>query len=653
MEGRRSLSRLAEEYLDLPAISAILHILRIHWQLSTVVYTLKIKTRERGFISSAFVQRRLHIDAVFLSIDNRTTGRGGLCLYRMLQGEIVSNLDISTRLLRVRDLQFDFFGHLTTLGNSLSEDQLQPILVAFGWCPNQYVMCRATFGMELAAFCAHYHRPIQRRHEQCSRRECVAYHILDEATCTRHTQQGCKCAFLEAPTYLTWKLIQGGSFPLLKVTAPAAGSKATVEITQATEDSHFVAISHVWSHGLGNALENSLPSCQLLRIQQLASDLAGRETLFWLDTLCIPRFPLHARRRGIEAIRDVYRQASKMLVLDEELQASQIRGRSFLEIIMSINLSGWMRRLWTLHESIRALAIHFQFKDGTISRELVLNHGSSIIKSMHIAGMTANYRRVLFRATCNLFSTARINAEPDGAVRLACLWRLLRWRHTSWPEDETVCMANVLGLEREVVDCELLRSPSGVRMQMFLRKFNLYPANLLFLDVPRLDRPGYRWAPRSWLHDHDMVREQLDFGYDRISTGARCEKGLLCSLRSISLHGVYSFGEAKSCVIVIVNGSALSLTGVQLCEWIGTDRRFWDAAGHKILLQPWDDVHSLSLGDCCRGILVKHDRDVVPQSMDSVGYGQFLCPVLITRQMCEQSASISGLNEGSSAWCVG
>ncbi|KAG8161579.1 hypothetical protein KVR01_008566 [Diaporthe batatas] len=178
-----------------------------------------------------------------------------------------------------------------------------------------------------------------------------------------------------------------------------------------------------------------------------------------------------------------------MLVLDEELQSIRTHQRHFLEVVMDINLSGWMRRLWTLHESVRAPKIHFQFQDGTISREAMLNHARSVITSGPRSVTTPNYRKAFISATSNLFTTMRINEESNGAVRLAHMWVLLRWRHTSWPEDETICMANVLGLERDVVDSELLQAPPDARMKVFLQKFNLYPANLLFLDVPRLEQP--------------------------------------------------------------------------------------------------------------------------------------------------------------------
>src|SRR5256885_2293629 len=126
----------------------------------------------------------------------------------------------------------------------------------------------------------------------------------------------------------------------------------------------YVAFSHVWSHGLGNQCENSLPTCQLERLQAMASrvcqtkhradlyqdelyeadrfqlvrmDSAQQldstapaashvdpqsEVAFWIDTLCIPIQELHksSRKVAITRIDNTFQSAYRVLVLDKELQ---------------------------------------------------------------------------------------------------------------------------------------------------------------------------------------------------------------------------------------------------------------------------------------------------------------------------------------------
>ena len=63
------------------------------------------------------------------------------------------------------------------------------------------------------------------------------------------------------------------------------------KLVEAGQNSRYVAISHVWSDGLGNLRDNSLPRCQLFRLSHLVSRLLVERCsidLFWLDTICIP-----------------------------------------------------------------------------------------------------------------------------------------------------------------------------------------------------------------------------------------------------------------------------------------------------------------------------------------------------------------------------
>jgi hypothetical protein len=107
----------------------------------------------------------------------------------------------------------------------------------------------------------------------------------------------------------------------------------------------FIALSQVWSHGLGNALSNSLLVCQLHRLLSMVRTLAEPPHFFWIDTRCVPRKPKSLRRVGISHIKRIYMEATKVLVLDEELVASRWKNRSTGETLMRINLSEWMRRL--------------------------------------------------------------------------------------------------------------------------------------------------------------------------------------------------------------------------------------------------------------------------------------------------------------------
>lgn len=78
------------------------------------------------------------------------------------------------------------------------------------------------------------------------------------------------------------------------------------EVTRARPGLEYVAISHVWSGGLGNPSKNGLPECHFFR----------------MDTFCIPVGDTFsgARDKAINLMAEIYGGARAVLVLDPELQ---------------------------------------------------------------------------------------------------------------------------------------------------------------------------------------------------------------------------------------------------------------------------------------------------------------------------------------------
>ena len=73
---------------------------------------------------------------------------------------------------------------------------------------------------------------------------------------------------------------------------------------------------------MGNLRENSLPFCQLQRLQEQVNALypdSRGPVLFWMDTICVPRERI-ARTMAIKGIRQVSESAGKVLVPDSSLR---------------------------------------------------------------------------------------------------------------------------------------------------------------------------------------------------------------------------------------------------------------------------------------------------------------------------------------------
>lgn len=85
-------------------------------------------------------------------------------------------------------------------------------------------------------------------------------------------------------------MLNSGHIPLISSINDDDNS-GKIKLVAADLDSPYVAISHVWSDGLGNLTKNALPKCQLLRLSSLVQNLPQRSSRidrFWLDTICVP-----------------------------------------------------------------------------------------------------------------------------------------------------------------------------------------------------------------------------------------------------------------------------------------------------------------------------------------------------------------------------
>ena len=264
----------------------------------------------------------------------------------------------------------------------------------------------------------------------------------------------------------------------------------------------YVAISHVWSGGLGNPTKNSLPLCQLENIRQcVAKLLQGEKSLFWIDTLCVSRRK-DGKNLAIRKMKETYQDATRVLVLDTQLMQTSINSQRWQssatndtriefakEFLLRIALSGWMRRLWTLQEGAIARDIDFQFANGSLNlRQLIL-----AIK---------DDRTVLANQVISSIMILRGLAYPlDRNLQLTHLLGALRWRSTSHAEDEATCIATLLEFPVE----DFLNLSLDRQMPHLLTAIGALQINLLFSHGPRLNVPNFSWAPQSFLNSHDIL----------------------------------------------------------------------------------------------------------------------------------------------------
>jgi hypothetical protein len=146
------------------------------------------------------------------------------------------------------------------------------------------------------------------------------------------------------------KLVDEGKIPLVCIKRDSNG-RISLKAKEAKHNDKYVAISHVWSDGIGNKIRNGLPRCQLERIYKYISELlrmsAGidninslmrqeknsyfKTKLFWIDTLCIP-LAEDLKKSAINTIPTVYARATQVLVLDSEIEQVILKDSNWPEI---------------------------------------------------------------------------------------------------------------------------------------------------------------------------------------------------------------------------------------------------------------------------------------------------------------------------------
>jgi hypothetical protein len=372
-------------------------------------------------------------------------------------------------------------------------ESLLATLSSQNWCPGDI----ARIGSTLTTLWAIYYlsllgpsRP-DAQHWECNNRRCSAYHVDDKSYLQRHAT-GCTCHnFMSADARMTENLILSDQVPLVLAQTPRIG-RPQIEVHHFEEGvKDFVAISHVWSDGLGNPFGNYLPRCQVEQIQQwcdeiLPRGLTGQSTLFWMDTLCIP-LANPAKRKAIKSMVKVYSLAKAVLVIDQDLLKIPMHIPD-LELGARIYSCGWLRRVWTLQEAARSQNLYFRLRDGFVHLETLVRRVSEPLTS-DVPFDPARHLAAEF-----LIPLATINSIAGDVSRgVGVAINAVQFRDTTNEGDEIACINGILGWEEE----EVMPSETSqqIRLQRVFLRQTFIQSDFLFLSGRRMTERGWRWAP--------------------------------------------------------------------------------------------------------------------------------------------------------------
>ncbi|KAF6224812.1 hypothetical protein HO133_010006 [Letharia lupina] len=370
-------------------------------------------------------------------------------------------------------------------------------MIKNGWCPSLTSQLRQRFGISALVFISNLERPDSLMHGACSEVRC-AFDKVDQKNYIRAHADGCagaaSCFDVCVDKAEMHETLKNDRFPIINV-INQNNNLLSMNISGSESTKEYVAISHVWSDGLGNPKANAIPHCQLQALGSMVTSLpvptsAGNLAPFWLDTICCPIEESKDQEAAIRLMRDTYEKASVVLVLDSStLTLSTTDMNGDVEILMRIFRSRWTTRLWTLQEGALAQRLFVQFANGPYDMQ------EGIKRIQKNADMSMEY--TVIPTILKEFLELRVFQIPSMSTeqKLTAISRALQFRATSVETDEPLCLATLLGFDTQTI----MATPPKERMQRFWDSMSGIPPDILFLDSSRMSEDRYKWAPRSFL----------------------------------------------------------------------------------------------------------------------------------------------------------
>jgi hypothetical protein len=394
-------------------------------------------------------------------------------------------------------------------------------LHADGWCQYEIASFVTKFPGSGLYYISNLNPPgVTKNHSRCTEFKCFAYQLVEKEYTIQHAINDCGCPYVYDEPDLVRSILEAGSIPLVSFLGD--DNAEALRIVEAVPELEYVAISHVWSDGLGNLDHNALPICQLRRLSSLASAALQHinkncAPIYWVDTICCPPESGKAQDLAISRMRDTYEKASCVLVLDSWLQNQPIKGYSDCEIMVRIACSGWNRRLWTFQEGALAQRLLIQFADGIFDLD-------------RAAGDLYSGRDVVFELTLKnsivkqVLGTRSLQVpQMDTVLRIKAIMSSLKFRSTSVPSDEALCLGAMLNLDV----MRILRTSNKVeeRMATLWSMLPEVPADLALFGGRRLTAAAMGWAPATLLSPRDPGWAQI-VKYSDPASGVSCLEGL-------------------------------------------------------------------------------------------------------------------------------
>ncbi|KAK7708290.1 hypothetical protein SLS57_009024 [Botryosphaeria dothidea] len=456
-----------------------------------------------------------------------------------------------------------------------------------GWCPRQ-VAIAAEYEFETRYFCSQLQvfEAEKLDHGACTQRKCVALQVETSSYQPKHVRPDCKCDLKGVDVEAMDRMLKQGYIPLVVFDDDEDLSLFCTEIE---EPASYVAISHVWSDGLGNPSANEIPLCQLRHLKRLVEELADNEDgfedygiPFWIDTLCCPARRSEAKTLAIKRMRETYENAAKVLVLSADLQTIEASALPVLDQVYLTSLSAWASRLWTLQEGALCNDLYVRFQDLTVPWD------DQAFGQIADSARTLNLGWVDYDELFAGWSQVRGGEEIKTGSRDGPLFSIgealsaLSRRTTSVGEDEALCLGSILGANMGPIS----QAAPQDRMKALWAQFPSVPRSLLFWNQDRLRNPGFRWAPRSFLGMNEESSAVVDDPTVEATPQGLLARATAMVLKNFTYPLEYDIGgsilvedsEAQDLFIISKNDQVLDTQAGMLNSFVVPDLEFTEVA---------------------------------------------------------------------------
>ena len=441
-------------------------------------------------------------------------------------------------------------------------------LLSQGWCPNLIERLTDMIGIPGLYYASLMESGASTiSHSSCTENLCTANNVDEGHYSVRHHEASCQCENIEAASSDVRSILRNSQIPLFAISG--SGDDIRIHVVPSESTRKYVAISHVWSDGLGNPDENSLPKCQLQLLKKCLVNLEGLGSdpchrLLWMDTICVPTTSDAGRAAAILAMRKTYEEAEAVLVLDMGMLSVKAPS-NHEEILVRISCSNWMTRLWTLQEAALAPRLFFQFADRAVDfRKLrhAVFHEPTYTGADFLGHRAATKLQNVFGITTS--KPLRRYSHP-----LAAVWGSLKWRTTTKARDVAICTATLIGSNV----AKVLETVDDEKMEAFWSSQQTIPSSILWVNGPRLRSSSFRWAPASLLNP-ETLRSHLR---DDCTPATHTTSGLqVYGFPAFWIHNPWTPASEKDCFKFFDPRNSQTYN-VHKCENVGNDT--WEEVG--------------------------------------------------------------------------